>query len=197
MKIDPFPVGAGRAMATLIAVTAVLALAGCRSTSSATPVSGSSPTASPPGTSAAPRPVSPLDVARTQALTTYVDMWQDFSAAASTSDWQSPGLSQHARGLALSTMSRGLYADHYNGLVTRGEPILHPTVSSIQPADNPTTAMITDCGDSTHALKYRADNGQPADDGPGGHRLINATVQKQPDGEWKVSDFGIEAVGSC
>ncbi|WP_245960236.1 hypothetical protein [Prauserella flavalba] len=141
--------------------------------------------------------MSPVDAAKQAALAAYQGMWADYAAAATTSDWQSPKLSQYATGLALSTISRGLYADHYNGLVSRGSPVLHPSVSSVDPPNDPTKVMITDCGDSSHWLQYRADNGQLADNTPGGRRLINATVQKQADGSWKVSDFGVHDLGSC
>jgi hypothetical protein len=141
--------------------------------------------------------MSPVDQAKQVALTAYRGMWQDFVAAGTTSDWQSPKLGQYATGLALSTLSRGMYADHYNGLVTKGEPVLNPTVASVDPPANPVTVIVNDCGDSTHFLKYRADNGQPANDGPGGRQFIKATVQKQADSSWKVTDFGIQPVGSC
>jgi hypothetical protein len=127
----------------------------------------------------------------------YLGMWNDFVTAAGTSDWQSPRLGQYATGLALSTLSRGLYADHYNGLVSRGAPTHSARVSSVPSSLNPTRVIVTDCSDSTKALKYHADNGQLANDGPGGRRLINATVQKQSDGSWKVSDFGVQGVGTC
>ncbi|TVT52027.1 hypothetical protein FNH05_13675 [Amycolatopsis rhizosphaerae] len=123
-------------------------------------------------------------------------MWQDFTAAGHTSDWRSPTLAAHATGTALTNLTRGLYADHYNRLVTQGEPVLNPTVSSAEPSDVPMEITVTDCGDSTHWLKYRVDNGQLADT-PGGRRLINAIVQKQADGSWKVTDFGVHAVGTC
>jgi hypothetical protein len=67
----------------------------------------------------------------------------------------------------------------------------------VDPPANPVTVIVNDCGDSTHFLKYRADNGQPANDGPGGRQFIKATVQKQADSSWKVTDFGIQPVGSC
>lgn len=141
--------------------------------------------------------MAPADAAKQAALTAYQGMWADYAAAATTSDWQSPKLSQYATGLALSTISRGLYTDHYNGLVSRGAPILHPSVSSMDAANPPTEVMITDCGDSTHWLQYRADNGKLANNTPGGRRLINATVHKQADGSWKVTDFGVHDLGSC
>jgi hypothetical protein len=124
-------------------------------------------------------------------------MWRDFAAAGTTSNWQSPTLAQHATGLALSTMSRGLYADHYNGLVTKGTATHDPQVSSTGPAADPTTVVVTDCSDSAHYLKYAASSGKPANDGPGGRQQINATVEVQADGSWKVSDFGVQAVGTC
>lgn len=124
-------------------------------------------------------------------------MWDDFAAAAETSDWESPELARHAADEALSVLSRGLYADHYNGLVTKGEPILDPEVSSVDPPEEPTTVVIADCGDSTSWLKYDAETGEPADDEPGGRRSITAVVEKQPDDSWKVTGFAAEAVGTC
>ncbi|WP_235922136.1 hypothetical protein [Lentzea tibetensis] len=142
-------------------------------------------------------PASPADKAKQDALAVYQGMWQDFVAAGTTSDWQSAKLGQHATGIALTNLSRGLYADHVNGLVTKGEPKLSPTVSSVEPADTPTKIVVTDCGDSTNWLKYRKDNGQLADNKPGGRHLINAIVQKQTDGSWKVSDYGVHDAGTC
>jgi hypothetical protein len=138
-----------------------------------------------------------VDKAKQDALAAYRGMWQDFVEAGHTSDWQSPKLGQYATGVALTNLSRGLYADHYNGLVTKGEPTLNPSVSSVESPNDPKKITVTDCGDSTHWLKYRADNGQPADNTPGGRRLINAVVQEQADGSWKVTEYGVHEVGSC
>lgn len=113
-----------------------------------------------------------------------------------TSDWNSTKLAQYATGDALSAISRGMYADHLNGLVTKGEPKNDPKVTSATPAANPTTVMISDCGDSTHWLKYRKGNGELADDEPGGRQTIAAEVKKL-NGAWKVTRFAVEAVGSC
>ncbi|MFK0111639.1 hypothetical protein [Streptomyces sp. NPDC091217] len=116
--------------------------------------------------------------------------------AAKTSDWDSPTLARHATGEALSAITRGMYADHLNGLVTKGEPKNAPKVSSATPMQDPTTVMISDCGDSAHWLKYRKDNGKLADDKPGGRQAITAEVRKL-NGAWKVARFAVEAVGSC
>jgi hypothetical protein len=70
-------------------------------------------------------------------------------------------------------------------------------VTSAEPADTPTKVGITDCGDSTNWLKYRKNSGELVDDQPGGRQLINAVVEQQSDGSWKVSDFGVHEVGSC
>ncbi|MGB6163297.1 MAG: hypothetical protein WCF33_12440 [Pseudonocardiaceae bacterium] len=146
---------------------------------------------------ALPSPTSPADLAGHQAIAAYLGMWRDFADAGTTSDWRSLKLAQNATGDALSTLSRGLYADHYNGLVTKGTPTHNAQVSSVDPASEPTKVIVSDCSDSTNALKYRADNGQPANDGPGGRRQINAIVRKAVDGSWKVTDFGVQTVGTC
>lgn len=152
------------------------------------------PTVAPPSTSAAP---TPSEIASRDALAAYRGMWSDFVAAGATSDWRSPALGQHATGVALTNLSRGLYADSANGLVTRGEPGLSPSVTSVEPAGDPSRVMITDCGDSSGSLKYRRSDGSPVSQGGGGRRLINAVVQRQSDLSWKVSDFGVQALGSC
>ncbi|HEY8986485.1 MAG TPA: hypothetical protein VIU15_43805 [Streptomyces sp.] len=138
----------------------------------------------------------PKEVARTQATAAYVGMWQDMARAARTSDWKSPSLARHATGEALSAISRGMYADHRNGLVTKGAPKNYPKVSAAVPEANPTTVMISDCGDSTHWLRYRRDTGRLADGEVGGRQAITAEVKKA-DGAWRVSRFAVRGVGSC
>ena len=189
--------GGRHAIRAAVVTIAALALTACGAgASSPAPATAHSaaqtPTSVPPTS-----PSSPADVARQQAIAAYLGMWRDFADAATTSDWRSPNLAQNATGDALSTLSRGLYADHYNGLVSRGRPVNNPQVSTADPAESPTKVVISDCGDSTNWLKYRADNGQAANDGPGGRRQINAIVKKAVDGSWKVTDFGAQAVGTC
>ncbi|MFJ6901516.1 hypothetical protein [Streptomyces hokutonensis] len=176
-----------------------LLLASCSASGTGSVSSGGKGTiAGSTGDSAAgPSPsASPVQVARQQATAAYVGMWHDMAVAGRTSDWNSPTLAQFATGDALSVISRSLYADHLNGLVTKGEPKNFPRVTSAKPATSPLTVMISDCGDSTHWLKYRKDNGQLADEG-GGRRAITAEVKKQAPGSWKVTRFAVEGLGSC
>ncbi|MEU5001541.1 hypothetical protein [Streptomyces sp. NPDC021622] len=117
--------------------------------------------------------------------------------AAKTSDWESWRLGRYAAGDALGAITRGMYADRRNGLVTKGKPKNSPKVSGMKPSADPTTVMISDCGDSSHWLKYRKKSGELADDKPGGRQAITAEVKKQGDGSWKVTRFAVEGVGSC
>jgi len=180
-------------------VTALVA-AGCSSGSPSDPApadggpSASRP-ASPPTT---PSPsASPADAARRGAITAYLGMWEDMAAAGETSNWQDARLGQHATGTALTNVTRGLYTDKANGLVSKGRPKNTPQVSSVEPPSAPTKVIVADCGDSTNWLQYRVDNGQPADNSPGGRREINAVVEKQTDGAWRVTDFGVHGIGTC
>jgi hypothetical protein len=172
-------------------VTGVLVMASC-GTQGAT--SSQRTALRPSSTWAAPPASSPVMVATKAAIAAYGGMWQDMAAAARTSDWQSSWIGRHASGDALLVISKSLYTDHLNGVVTRGAPAESPTVSSVDPPHDPTTVMINDCGDSSTWLKYR--NGQLFDT-PGGRRAITAEVNKQPDGSWKVTRFAVEALGSC
>lgn len=187
-----------RVVALFLAGLALCTTAACSANSSSTPggTAGVTGTSAVPTRSAPPSPTSPADLARQQALGAYSGMWRAMADAAVTSDWQSPELAQYATGDALGVISRSLYTDHLNGVVTRGEPKINPQVSSIDPPGDPTTVMISDCGDSTNWLKYKQD-GQPLNDSPGGRRSIIAEVKKQQDGSWKGTRFAVEGVGSC
>jgi hypothetical protein len=183
-------------IATLFAVSTVgLALTACNSgppSATATTTSSAQPSSAAPTT-----PASPADQAKQAALAAYTGMWQDFVVAGTTSDWQSASLGQHATGIALTNMTKSLFADHTNGLVTKGEPTFTPTVTSADPSEDPTKIVITDCSDGVHWLKYKAANGQLANDTPGGRHLINAIVEKQSDGSWKVSEYGVHEAATC
>ncbi|MGH3603222.1 MAG: hypothetical protein ACRDQI_04265, partial [Pseudonocardiaceae bacterium] len=180
----------------------VVSIAAVALTACGAGVSGPAPAtthsaAQSPSSTSRTSPSSPADVARQQAIAAYQGMWRDFTDAATTSNWRTPELAQNATGDALLVLSRTMYADHYNGLVSRGQPANNPRVSSVEPGEAPTAVMISDCGDDSHWLKYRADNGQLADDTPGGRRAITAEVKLARDGTWKVTRFAVEAVGTC
>lgn len=180
---------AAAAAGIVLLVTSITACSGSSTspTATGTPSAVASPSLAP----------SKRDVAQSAALAAYRGMWADFVAAGVTSDWQSPRLGDHATGLALTNLSRGLYADQRNGLVTRGEPSFDPRASSAEPAEDPVKVVVADCGDTSNWLKYRASDGSRAGDSAGGRRAINAIVERQSDGSWKVSDFGAQAVGTC
>jgi hypothetical protein len=174
---------------------AALTLAACSSNSSSTPggttgVAPSSPTTSVPASS-----VSRADGALQQATAAYTGMWRQMAKAGETADWQSPELAKYATGDALGVVNRSLYTDHLNGVVSKGAPTNNPQVSQVDPSDNPTTVMISDCSDSSNWLKYK--DGQLLNDTPGGRRSITAEVKKQQDGTWRVTRFAVEGVGSC
>lgn len=187
-----------RMAAAVLGTLTVLVLAACGAAASSAPGARSTRTVTTPLTAlSTPVAASPADLARQRATVAYLGMWQDFAAAGTTSDWQSPALAQHATGIALTNMSRGLYADHYNHLVTKGTATHDPHVSSVDPPADPTKVTISDCSDSRHYLKYDDRTGQPAPDSPGGRQSITAIVEKQANGVWRVSDFGVHGVGSC
>ncbi|HVV12102.1 hypothetical protein [Amycolatopsis sp.] len=180
---------------TILVAGAALLVTAC-STNSATGPSTAGPTVSASETtSAAPTTVSTADEARQQATAAYIGMWQAMAKAGVTSDWQSPDLAKYATGDALGVISRSLYTDHLNGVVTKGAPTNNPQVSSVDPSGDPTTVMISDCGDSTNSLKYK--DGHLLNDTPGGKRAITAEVKKQPDRAWRVTRFAVEGLGSC
>lgn len=187
-----------RVAAILVSGITMTSVTSCHSGTATAPMSGATqPSAQTSMSAPSSTAMSIEDKARKDALTVYRGMWQDFVDAGATSDWRSPKLGQYATGTALTNMSRALYADHYNGLVTKGQPTFQPAVSSVDPPGDPRKIVVTDCADATRWLKYKADNGQLADDTPGGRHLVNAIVEKQSDGSWKVTEYGVHEVSTC
>lgn len=187
--------GGRRRVGLVLAGLATVTLAACSATSS--PTAGNTPGAgnsSAPTTTASPS-LSPTDLASQQALAAYTGMWQSMAQADQTANWQSPELAKYATGDALGVISRSLYTDHINGVVSTGAPVLHPHVTKVDPPTNPTTVTVSDCGDSTNWLKHKQDGSSSND--TGGRRSITAEVKKQGDGSWRVTEFAVEGLGSC
>lgn len=183
----------GRAGREVYAVLGAVVLASAVACGS----SSTSPTPAPFETTAVPTSAPSTADRGAAAVAAYRGMWADFAKAGKTSDWQSSSLGQHATGVALTNLSRALYADHLNGFVTRGEPRLDPHVQSVEPAaGDPAKVIVVDCADSTEALKYHTKGGQ-AVGGGGGRSRITGIVDRQVNGSWKVSDYAVEGLGSC
>ncbi|MFC5108993.1 hypothetical protein [Kibdelosporangium philippinense] len=189
---------AGRASGVVTMV--MIMVTACTGTTSPEPAPAPGivdPTAPVSATGTSPSgPASPVDRARRQAIAAYLGMWQDMAAAATTSDHQAPRLRDHAVEPALGVITRSLHADNLNGVVTKGAPRNQPTVSSMEPKEDPTTVMISDCGDSSDWLKYKKD-GQLLNAEPGGRQSITAEVKRQPSGAWMVTRFAVMGVGTC
>ncbi|MEV8609535.1 hypothetical protein AB0383_16650 [Amycolatopsis sp. NPDC051373] len=185
----------GMHTAALVTVIGIgLSVTACRSGGASAPASAmpSVPASTPSRATA-----SPAEAASQKATKAYLAMWDDVAVVAATSDWQSPRLADHTTGDALSVLSRQMYADHANGLITKGHPVSVPVVQSVEPQSAPKTVMIRDCSDARGWLKYRTDTGKPADSESGGKHLINAEVKLAVDGSWRVTRFAVAGIGSC
>jgi hypothetical protein len=161
--------------------------------------SGAASTAAVPSLSA-PSPVTgspdPAATGRS-ALDAYRGMWRAYQQALTTSDPSDAGLAQYATGSALSYLQQGVRSVKDQGLAQVGAMSLSPRVTGFSPASAPTDTEVTDCLDSSQSHLVRTGPGPAYSDSPGGHRRVSATVRKQADGGWKVTDFGVQAVGSC
>jgi hypothetical protein len=138
--------------------------------------------------------VGPVDPA-TAVLSAYRTMWADLVTAATTSDYQSPLLSRHASGSALTIFVQGLARDQLAGIVTKGQPVLDPRVTSLTPAADPTHATVADCFDDTRWVEYKVSGGL-AKNAPGGRRATTAVLVMK-NGVWKVVQITIGNTGTC
>jgi hypothetical protein len=173
------PVGARLVVATALVGVGAVALVAC----------GAGPTQSGATTTTHPPDVS------ASVVRAYRGMWADLVTAARTSDFQSARLSQHTSGDALTLFVQGLARDQLHGIVTRGEPVLHPVVASLSPSASPTRAKVTDCFDDTHWVEYKTSGGL-AKNAPGGRRATTADL-KNVGGVWKVTSLSVGATGTC
>ncbi len=121
----------------------------------------------------------------------YRAMWADLVSAARTSNFQSTRLPEHAAGQVLTLFVQGLARDQLHGIVTKGDPVLHPVVTS----SSPNRVTVVDCFDDTHWLEYKTSGGL-AKNTPGGRHATTAELVNTS-GTWKVTQLGIGKTGTC
>lgn len=176
--------------AAALACCAAAGLAGC-----AAGTSGSQSTALPDRTVSAPASTAAAGDPRVLARQAYLGMWQAFTAASRTADYQSPSLDRYAAGAALELLIHGLYQNYREGIVTRGTPSHNVAVTMTKTSLGTPEAKVTDCSDTSGSGTYYK-SGKPAAGGPPGRQAIYA--QAQPfDGTWKVTSLVVEKAGSC
>jgi hypothetical protein len=174
--------------ATLVMITLSLALGGCHSGGK-----GNQPAPSA-STTSSPSP-APSVVAAADAVAAYRGMWKAVVAASMVPDPDAPDLRRYATGDALKLIVGNLVIDRDQGKVVKGDVVLNPTVTALEPAERPTQATIADCVDATNWLEYKKSGGLWNDE-PGAKHHNTATV-KFADGVWKVSSFTLEKGGTC
>lgn len=187
-------VSIGRWVGRLAMVALLLVVASC--TAKPAP-SASTPPVSLRSPSPSPSPTDPRVGAVQDAVGAYRGMWQAYNSAVHVPDPDSPGLPKYATGNALHTLVTGLKSVKDRGLKGTGDIVVSPQVTEISPTDAPAKVGIRDCFDDGATHLVRASPGSPYNDTPGGRRLCLATVERQADGSWKVTGFGLQGVGTC
>ena len=174
--------------AALVMVVSAAVLAACAGGASTTSAPPTTPSTTAATTATVANPSS-------GPLAAYRAMWSDLVSAARTSNFQSTQLSEHATGQALTLFVQGLARDQLHSIVTRGEPVLHPMVTSLSPDRDPTRATVTDCFDDTHWVEYKASGGL-AKNSAGGRRATTAELVLS-EGTWKVTQITVGKTGTC
>ena len=183
-----------RTVARCAVVVLTLLLAAC--TSKPAP----SPSPSTPSVtlgSLSPSPAASQVGAVQSAVAAYRGMWRAYETVTQNPDPTQPDLARYATATALQTITNGMRSLKDQGLKGTGSITHSPQVTAISPTDAPTDVEISDCMDTSASHIVRATPGPAYSDSPGGRRLCLATVQRQNDGSWKVTTFGVREVGSC
>jgi hypothetical protein len=123
-------------------------------------------------------------------------MWKAYVDASRIPDPQFPDLRRYAQDDALTVFINGLTTMHRDGLISRGDVVLHPTITAIRPDASPPTVDIDDCADTSQTQLIKKD-GSPYRDNPGGRQSAKATVTQVNDRVWRVTSFALYGVGSC
>jgi hypothetical protein len=192
--------GPGRTfVVALLGLAPILALGACgASTGSPGPTNsgGSIPTTAAISATPSPTPsISPTQAARRDALAAYRAMIDDWVAVAATSDYESTRLADHATGSALDLITKVVFDNARNKVVSKGRPIIAPRITETNSPAPPTRVEIVDCLDSTHWLNYKL-NGELQDNIPGGRSYTEALVVPE-NGTWKVNELAIRDTGTC
>ena len=170
----------------LLSVT-LAACSGSAPSPSATPVKAH-PAA--PTKSATPSPSftgSPLEQADAKAaLAAYEDEWADVAAVEDDGNYQDPRLEQQLAGNLLLTTSEILYEAEQLGIASRGAPILHAHVTSVDASGRPPTATIDDCIDTHDFVQFWAKTGKPYE-APATGDLADAATVTLMNGSWMVT----------
>jgi hypothetical protein len=188
-------VAAAGALAT---AATMLAACGSQGGTQTLPTSGStSASTSPPASPAVSS--SQAAAAAQQALATYRAAFADWVAVESVPgkmDYHDARLDDHLSGQALDMVVKAVYVNtNVDGGVTKGAPVLNPTIGELVPANAPTQVVINDCVQTDSWLVYTTD-GHLYNDVPGGRQKTQALVAYSA-GAWKVSQLYIQKVGTC
>jgi hypothetical protein len=178
----------------LLTGLAAVPVAGC-GTPDPPPAAGTPSPAVSLRTASQPGPTGPAARLRA-AVDAYRGMWAAYETAGETANPDDPQLATYAADSALHNLADGLRSVRDRGLVIKGDIVLNPVVTALEPADKPTSIEITDCADDSRSLLYQR-SGEPFNDNPGGRRLIVATVKDIGGGVWKVVSFGVHDIDTC
>jgi hypothetical protein len=143
----------------------------------------------------ASRSVGPQEAAKRDAMAAYRGMWSALVDASRTSDPDAPDLRKYTQGQALKLIVSGLYTNHSQGKIAKGNVVLHPQVTGVSPASDPTQVSVSDCVDATNWLEYKASGGLWNDE-PGGKHLASAVV-KRTNNSWRVDSLSSKDKGTC
>lgn len=150
----------GGASAAIVVAATIGALAACTGSPTPSPYSPSL-TSVPATSSATPRPDATA-TATSEVLTVYRGYWAERVKAQASPDKPVPAdLDTVAIDKALTDVKSSVLRFRQQGIEFRGEPVLSPTVASIQLGDR-ASASISDCVDSTHWTPVFVSTGKSA-----------------------------------
>lgn len=188
-----------RAWATGALASAIVVVVAACSATDPTPTPTPTTTQSPTTTTATPTPSVDPEVAEAEAaiLEAYRGYWDGLvTSYADPAQPQSPALAANSDDTALTDAQTALIQLQSSGIRLVGEPVLTPSVTSIDLSSAP-TATIVDCVDASNWLPVFTSSGESAAAPDQATRLTYEATAFRPEDRWLIRTVTVHRDQPC
>lgn len=138
--------------------------------------------------------------AKTDALAAYRKYWFARVEAMATADTETKKYQQYSIDRAVGTLYATLLSMKRSGRISDGEPVLHPTVLSVEfnkPPADPNVVRISDCLDVSHVTLRDSRTKKPVKQDLKYNRYVASSTVRTVGNDWRVADIDFKLDQPC